>query len=830
MIMIKRIVFAVALLLSFQWVAAQSVSDEQVVKILMAEKDKGTDENTIAQKLLSQGVTPAQLRRIKAKYEQEQKGLGVVGRTEKDKNAAVNRNNSGLMLGDGFVKADRGEKVDLLQNEMSFLDIDSVAYFSNLLKKDEVYGRDIFNNKLLTFEPAGNIPAPADYVLGAGDQVLIDVWGASQVMIDSQITPDGSIVVEGVGPLHLAGKSVKEANEYIKDILGDVYAESNMNLSVGAVRSIQVQVVGEVTTPGSYTVSALSTVFNVLYAAGGISEHGTLRSINVFRNNKKISTVDVYDFIFNGNLEGNVRLQDNDVVSVGVYDAIVNVQGKVKRPMLYEMKGNETLANLVKYSGGFKGDAYDGKMRVVRKNGREYSLFTVDKENFGTFKMCDKDSVYVDSIISRFSNMVEIKGAVFFPGQYQYGEDIRTVFDLIEAAGGLREDAFLNRAVLHHRNADNTIEALSVDVDGIMDGRVPDIALRNNDVLFIPSESEMKGEQVVKIDGEVNFPGTYKFAKNTTIEDLILQAGGLTRAASTSKIDVYRQLYNPAALKGTKTITESFTFTLKDGFIVEGGASFVLEPFDEVFVRRSPINKTIQNVTINGAVNFEGKYAMLSKNYRISDLLKAAGGVSENAFVKGAYMYRKMTDEEKLQRKIQQKKQHIDLYEEMLRSDNMDNQAVLDSIASLKAKFEEHFSLAIDLEKAIANPGSIHDVILREGDVITVPEQVSTVKISGEVMQPTSVSFQKNKKLSYYIDHAGGYTNSAKKKGVYVIYMNGSIEKISRSSKKAIQPGCEIVVPRKQERKKMSTAEIMTIGTSTVSLATMIVSLINILK
>ena len=694
--------------------------------------------------------------------------------------------------------------------------------------KPKVFGRNIFNNKLLTFAPYLDVPTPADYVLGAKDFVFIDVWGASQNMIEAEISPDGTIVIEGVGPLHLAGKTVKAANEYLKEVLGNVYAGSDINLSVGKTRSIIVQVVGEVVAPGTYTMSALSTAYNALYAAGGITDIGTLRAINVFRNGKKVATIDVYDYIFNGKIDSNVRLQDNDVISVGAYDAIVNIQGKTKRPMMYEMKANETLSKLVQFSGGFAGDAYSEKVRVVRKSGREYSLFTVDRKNMNAFTMCDGDSVYVDSIISRFSNMIEIKGAVFFPGQYQYGEDINTVSELIAAAGGVREDAFLNRAVLHHRNLDNTIEAKAVDVNGIINGTSDDVALRNNDILFIPSESDMRGNQTVTVGGEVNMPGVYKFAENTTIEDVILQAGGLTRAASMAKVDIFRQRHDPYALEEAETTTETYCFEIKDGFVVDGEKGFVLMPFDEVYVRRSPYHREIQNVEIKGAVNFEGEYALSSKNYRISDLVNAAGGLSNQAYAKGAYLFREITEEELVQRELLQTLSHVELYEEILRSDRSTNMAVLDSLYNAKINAGNMYPVAIDLEKAVKEPGSHYDIILRAGDVITVPEYTSTIKIRGEVKYPTTVNWQKGKSLRYYIDHAGGFGNMAKKRGVYVINMNGTVNKISRCSKKAIQPGSEIVIPRKPAR-KMSTSEIMAIGTSAISLSTMIVTLVNLI-
>ena len=831
----KTILLFIALLLSFQWVAAQTVSDEQVIKIVLAEKEKGSDEKTIAQKLLRQGVTPAQLRRIKAKYEQEQNGVGAVDVTgvdrSRNKNIVAGKEGRGgeFMLRDER-KLDNRQKLEMVQEGMGFLDIDSVAYYSNLLNKDEVYGRNLFNNELLTFEPAMNIPTPVDYVLGPGDQVIIDIWGASQQNIEGVISPDGYIVVEGVGPVNFSGLTVAEAIEHARNMLGEYYSGSSITLSLGATRSVKVEIVGDVVAPGSYTLSAFSTLFNALYMAGGISDMGTLRDIKVFRNGKQVSKIDVYDYIINGNNKGNIRLQDNDLVVVGPYDAIVNIQGKVKRPMKYEMKGDETLSKLISYTGGFTGDAFTKNVRVVRKSGREYSIHTVTKDALSTFKLLDGDSVYVDSILPRFSNMVEIKGSVMHPGLYELGTEINTVYDLINAADGLLEDAFTARAVMHRRKADRRLEVLAVDIEGILEGTVPDVELRKEDILFIPSMSDMRGEQTFKILGEVRFPGIYEFAENTALEDLVLQAGGLTDAASMAKVDVYRKIYDPLAMHEQDTLTETFSFALKDGFVIDGTPGFVLAPYDEVHVRKSPVHADIKSVTIDGAVNFAGDYAMRSNNYRLSDLVNEAGGLSDIAYPQGARLYRKMTEEERANRENIMKLTQIQIYEESLRSESEYNISLADSLMNLKLELGDVYPVAISLEAAMENPSGSENISLREGDYLVIPQYTSTVKISGEVRYPITINYKKGEKLSYYIKHAGGYTDRAKKGDVYAIYMNGGVSEVSKYSSKDIKPGCEIVVPTKSNTRKLSTAEILTIGTSTASIATMIVTLVNLLK
>jgi protein involved in polysaccharide export with SLBB domain len=693
-----------------------------------------------------------------------------------------------------------------------------------------VFGRNLFNNELLTFEPAINIPAPADYVLGAGDQVIIDIWGASQLVIDEVISPKGYLTIAGVGPIKLSGMTVTQATKRAKDVLSKYYSGSSITLSLANTRSVKVEIVGEVVTPGSYTLSAFSTLFNALYMAGGISDLGSLRDIKVYRNGKVVSSIDVYDYIMNGNNKGNIRLQDNDLIIVSPYEAVVNIQGKVKRPMMYEMKSQESLANLLKYTGGLTGDAYDRNIRVIRKSGREYSVHTVMKDSFSSFNLADGDSIYVDSIIPRFSNMVEIKGAVFHPGMYEVNENIKTVLDLIDAADGLYEDAFLARAVMHRRKANRRLEVLSIDLEGIIDGRVPDIELRKEDVLYIPSVNDMRGQGTMKISGEVNYPGVYEFAENTTLEDFVLQAGGLTNVASTAKIDVYRRIYNPKSLEGGDTITEVYCFSLKEGFVIDGTPGFELAPFDEVHVRKSPINNLIKSVTVDGAVNFKGDYAMNSHNYRLSELVKDAGGFASAAYPQGARLYRKMSEEEKAQRENMIKQSQKQIYEDALRSDKTFDMAISDSLINLNATFGDAYLLDIDLKKAVDNPGCDADIALREGDKLIVPEYAATVKISGEVRFPVTVTYLDGKRLNYYIKHAGGYADRAKKNSVYAIYMNGGVKKISKLSSKDIQPGMEIVVPAKSLKKKLSTAEVVTISSSAVSIATMVVSIVNMLR
>ena len=851
------ILFLFALLLPCYATAQSSMTDEQILKFVMKENAEGTSQAQIATKLMQKGVTIEQIRRVKDKYERQakNKGLGTVSSKDTEEDNGRQRKNNGKK---GSSKNDDDEESPqyrikdtrekkkskskevvydetnedwlMMQDELNTFIPDTTAMLEKLLaekRKKKVFGRDIFNNKDLTFEPNMNIATPQNYILGPGDAVYIDIYGASQKTIESTVSPDGEVTIEGFGPVQVSGLTVAQANARLRSTLGARYSSSKIKLTVGQTRSIMINVMGEVKNPGTYTLPAFATVFHALYMAGGTNDIGTMRNIKVYRNNRLVSVVDIYDYILNGKLTGNVRLADNDVISVGPYDCLVNITGKVKRPMYYEMKRNESVGTLLKYAGGFTGDAYKKSVRIVRKTGREYSVYNVDEFDMSAFHLADEDSVSVDSILPRFSNMVEVKGAVFRPGMYQVGGDINSVKTLIEHADGLREEAFTARAVMHRMKKDRTLEVVPVDVEGILDGTVPDIPIQNNDVLFIPTKQEMMEEQTITIHGEVQYPGIYRYADNETLEDFVLQAGGLKQTASTVKVDVSRRIVNPKALTTDSVIARTYTFALKDGFVIDGTPGFKLMPFDEVYVRKSPGYYKQQNVVVEGEVMFSGTYTLSKKNQRLSDLIKSAGGVNDRGYVAGARLERKVNESERARMEAVLKKAKEEAEQMEIEAAKENKKIDLKDSEKIK-KFEipEFYSVGIELDKALANPGCDADIVLREGDKIIVPQYNGTVKINGAVMYPNTVGFQKGKKAKYYINQAGGFSEKAKKSQTYIVYMNGTIAKVSQNAKP--KPGCEIVVPEK-EINKMTIAEKMTIGTSVASIATMIATLANIL-
>lgn len=851
------ILFLFALLLPCYATAQSSMTDEQILKFVMKENAEGTSQAQIVTKLMQKGVTIEQIRRVKDKYERQakNKGLGTVSSKDTEEDNGRQRKNNGKK---GSSKNDDDEESPqyrikdtrekkkskskevvydetnedwlMMQDELNTFIPDTTAMLEKLLaekRKKKVFGRDIFNNKDLTFEPNMNIATPQNYILGPGDAVYIDIYGASQKTIESTVSPDGEVTIEGFGPVQVSGLTVAQANARLRSTLGARYSSSKIKLTVGQTRSIMINVMGEVKNPGTYTLPAFATVFHALYMAGGTNDIGTMRNIKVYRNNRLVSVVDIYDYILNGKLTGNVRLADNDIISVGPYDCLVNITGKVKRPMYYEMKRNESVGTLLKYAGGFTGDAYKKSVRIVRKTGREYSVYNVDEFDMSAFHLADEDSVSVDSILPRFSNMVEVKGAVFRPGMYQVGGDINSVKTLIEHADGLREEAFTARAVMHRMKKDRTLEVVPVDVEGILDGTVPDIPIQNNDVLFIPTKQEMMEEQTITIHGEVQYPGIYRYADNETLEDFVLQAGGLKQTASTVKVDVSRRIVNPKALTTDSVIARTYTFALKDGFVIDGTPGFKLMPFDEVYVRKSPGYYKQQNVVVEGEVMFSGTYTLSKKNQRLSDLIKSAGGVNDRGYIAGARLERKVNESERarMEAVLKKAKEEAELMEIEAAKENKKID-LKDSEKIKKFEIPEFYSVGIELDKALANPGCDADIVLREGDKIIVPQYNGTVKINGAVMYPNTVGFQKGKKAKYYINQAGGFSEKAKKSQTYIVYMNGTIAKVSQNAKP--KPGCEIVVPEK-EINKMTIAEKMTIGTSVASIATMIATLANIL-
>ena len=777
--------------------AQSSMTDNQIKDYVIEQNARGVSRQQIVAELMQRGVTIDQIRRIQNIYKDQ----------IQDETSDVEE---ATQLKSRLRKAN-GEK---RQQGGAGSEETKVPVSSNGVSHRQIFGHDVFNNKNLTFESSMNLATPQNYRLGPGDAVNIDIWGASQRSVTEVISPDGTITIENVGVIELSGLTVSQAKSRLRETIGPRYEGSKIDLTLGQTRTITVSVMGEVKIPGTYTMSAFATVYNALYMAGGPNDIGTLRNVKVYRRGCLLSNIDVYDFLLNGKLTGDVRLQDNDVITVSPYEALVNITGKVKRPMYYEMKTTESAATLLHYAGGFTGDAYTKAIRINRKAGIRYSVFSVSEFDLSDFKLKDGDSVSVDSTLARYQNMVEIKGAVFRPGMYQISGNISTVKSLIEAADGLTEGAIAQHAVMHRMKYDRTLEVQSIDISGILEGTVPDVLLKNEDVIYVASHEERNQMQTVTISGEVLYPGIYKYADNETVEDLILQAGGLTDAASLVKVDVARRINDPHATESTDKISETFSLKLTDNFTIADQPDFHLQPYDEVYVRRSPNYFKQHNITIEGEVQFEGTYTLSDKSQRLSDIIRQAGGLTNRAYPKGAKLLRKMNQEER------------EMMETVLRTAQRNSGK--DSIDIRKIMANATYPMGIELDKALKNPGSDEDPILREGDRLVVPRYDSSVKINGEVLYPNTVYFKEGKDTDYYIDLAGGTTSAAKKSQTIIIYMNGMVARADSKHKPA--PGCQIVVPTKRQRQKLGLQQWLGIGTSAASLGTMFATIANLLK
>ena len=795
-------VFLFILLLGvFSPLMAQNMSDSQVLEYVKEGIRQGKEQKQLASELARKGVTKEQAMRVKQLYEQQNN---------------VNASNAtGTDVNESRLREEMKENTsDMLEDHPSTQD---------LARSNQVFGRNIFNTRNLTFEPSVNIATPLNYRLGPGDEVIIDIWGASQNTIRQQISPDGTINIQKIGPVNLNGLTISEANDYLKKTLNKIYnglnntndPTSDIRLTLGSIRTIQINVMGEVVQPGTYSLSSFSTVFHALYRAGGVSDIGSLRNVQLVRNGKNIATIDVYQFIMKGHIQDDIRLQEGDVVIVPAYDVLVKIDGKVKRPMRFEMKKDENLSTLISYAGGFDADAYTRSLRVVRQNGQEYEVNTVKDLDYSVYKMRNGDVVTAEAILNRFTNKLEIRGAVYRPGIYQLNGKLNTVRELVNEAQGLTGDAFLNRAVLYRQREDLTTEVIPVDIKAIMDGTSPNIILAKNDILYIPSIHDLEDRGDVVIHGEVAKPDSYPYADNMTLEDLIIQAGGLREAASVVRVDVSRRIRNPHSTVDNDTIGRTYTFSLKEGFVVDGTPGFVLQPYDEVYVRRSPGYQAQQNVVVEGEILFGGSYAMTSREERLSDLINKAGGTTNYAYLRGAKLTRVATEGEK--------KRMGDVIRLMSRQLG---EAMMDSLG---VRVEDQFTVGIDLEKAIANPGSASDLVLREGDVVFIPKNTNTVTINGAVMVPNTVSYMAGKNIDYYLNQAGGYSDNAKKSKKFIVYMNGQVTKVKGSGKKQIEPGCEIIVPSKS-KKRTNMGDILGYATTFSTLGMMVASIANLIK
>ena len=792
MILSKRWMAALAglfFLCGAAW-AQSMMSDEQVLEYAQQGLAEGKSRDELVQELALRGVNRAQAERVFALYQSRQ----------------ANNSNMPELREDS-----RSHVVNPLLDTTAYEPVAAPA-------TPQVYGRNIFNNRNLNFAPSENLATPRNYKLGPGDEVIIDIFGRNQTTLRSTISPEGSINVDLLGPLYLNGMTVEEANTYLRKRLSRIYggmsgSGTDMRLSLGQIRTIQVNVLGDVTNPGTYQLSAFATAFHALYRAGGIQDPGTVRNIKVVRGDKVAGLVDVYEFLLKGNSGSDIRLEEGDVILVSPYSCLVTVEGGVKRPMQFEMKTGETLANLFEYAGGFATGANQSFVTVIRQDNKSFEVRTVEEADYESFTLRSGDRIEVGELQSLFQNRIAIHGAVYFPGTYELGE-VRTAKGLVERAGGLLPEAFGNRVVINREHPDKTKEVFSVNLSDILDGKAPDFVLQNNDELYIASSFELKDQGTMTISGMVKQPGSFPFAENTTIEDFIILAGGLQDGASTSRVDVTRRKKDSNGTVATNDIGELYSFPIKNGLVADGDRSFVLEPYDEVVVHRSPSYNEQRHFTVNGEVNFPGTYALTSREERISDIVKKAGGLTQFAYADGARLIRVATEEE-----LRMANEMVDIIEQKL--DTTDVNA--------RRATNPTFTVAIDLAKALANPGGDEDVILREDDVLEIPVMSNVVRIHGAVKYPTAVNYDGTMKAGAYIKAAGGYDEQALRSKAYVVNMGGRAKKLRSWTK--IEPGAEIYVPfKKKEKKEFNYAAVSAIAAAASSLGTMSMTILYIIN
>lgn len=798
----------------FLALSAGAMTDDEVIRYIRTQSANGKTEKQIGQELLAKGVRPEQVQRIKAKYQKE----GTMGTGQPAQTATLQKSSTPTSYQRGSMDEDRST---IIVSETDEMTVDNYTVDVQTPQK-QVYGHELFNSQSLSFEPNKNLATPKNYRLGPGDEVIIDVWGAAEEHLREVISPEGSIMVSRLGPVYLNGKTVDEANQYVKNLFARKYGglnneQTDVSVNLGDIRSISIDIMGEVSTPGTFRMSPFSSVFHALYNAGGINDIGSMRNISVLRNGKRVATVDIYDYLFNGKQTGNIRLQEGDVIIVPPYEQIVNITGNVKRPMYYEIKPGETIASLLEYSGGMAGDAYSGMVQLSRQNGSENELYNVERGDFNSYRLKDGDVVTVGTVLDRFSNRVELKGAVTRPGLYALGSGATTVTDLIRMADGLTDDAYKGRALLYRQGPDLTLEVIPVDLAAIEAGLDPDITLSKNDIIEVASVQELVEKGDFTITGMVPNPGPYSYMKNTSVEDLILRAGGLREGASTARVDISRRIVDPSATYETSQIAQTFTVDIVGGLGTNANAAreFILKPYDRVTVRTSPGYGIQKEVTVNGQILFAGPYTLQKRNERLSDLVARAGGVVDGAYLKGAYLKRKLSEDERQAR------------ENVLRI-AMQNQEGNDSISRTKIEVADVYNVGIDLVAALAKPGSTQDLVLQEGDALYIPEEQSTVKISGDVMYPNTVVFEPGKKVSYYINEAGGYGNRAKKSKCFIVYMNGHVAKVGRNT--VVEPGAHIIVPSKEQSQGFGWDKVLTFVSGFGSVATMAATIASLFK
>ncbi|NIJ53344.1 SLBB domain-containing protein [Dyadobacter arcticus] len=668
--------------------------------------------------------------------------------------------------------------------------------------RQRIYGYSIFANKNLDLIPDLQIATPTNYVVGVGDELNIFIYNYAESSYEGIVNKDGNIVITRLGPVHVAGHTIEEVRKILIDKFskfvpgllggGGATARTKLMVTLGAVRSIKVFVTGEVINPGTYVVSSLSSAFNALYQAGGPNEIGSFRDVRVVRDGKVVAHMDVYDYLSNGKVDGDIRVQDNDNIVVGYYLKRAEITGMVKRPGIYELKPEEKLGDMLRYSGGFMDKAYRARLKIQRVTSKERKLLEVSEDNFGTFEVATGDSIGVETVLDRFENRVTVEGAVMRPGDYSL-DSSPSLKKLIENAQGLREDAFVGRVSVLRTRDDLVIQSIPINYTDIINNTAPDLILTRLDQVIIPSKFEMAEASYVSVEGEVNNPrigeneGKFPYTIDMTLEDVLVQAGGLKESAYTTEVEVVRRKRNSIAGAANAQISEVFKFDVSRDLSLNSKASgFPLFPFDQVIVRKSPNYVEQQTVFVEGEVLVNGPYTIVNKNDKISDIIKRAGGLTDLAYPEGATLLRRTM--------VKNLEEPTDYEQAEVTEQSIKKGTIIGDTPNVKEE-----KIGIVLKNILKNPGSFEDLIVQEGDIIRIPKRLETVQVAGSVLYPTSVKYGKGMTFSDYISQSGGFTTQSLRKSSYIKYPNGNIDRTRRflffNVYPRVEPGSEIFVP-----------------------------------
>lgn len=792
----RYLMFFLLILLSCFSLHAQNISsvnvddltDQQIQSIMNEVSVRGLTIEQAAQMARIQGASPFQVEQLKKRIQELDKKL------EKKEGLKITENED-----PGKLKEDKYSKKDTIVPSQ---------------KEQQIFGFKFFNTDKLTFEPPVNVPTPKNYVLGINDELIINVWGASQKTYELVIGSNGAINIPDVGPVYVSGMEFRDARELIKKRLGAIYkgmqgAEPNTfsEVSTGFLRAIKINVIGEAKLPGTFTLPATASAFNALYLSGGPNENGSFRNIHVMRDNKLVKSIDVYDYLINANTDANVQLRDQDVIYIPVYQKRINVSGAFKRTGLYELKENEKLSDLIRYAGGFNEQAYQSQLSITRLTAKEKRILDINQSIFDSFVPQQGDSVFASNVVNRFENRVLISGAIFRPGEYELSNGL-TLFDLIHKAEGVKEHYF-NRGMIIRLKDDYSPMVLSFNVDEIINGQ-NNITLQREDKVFIQSIFNLREKRTINIFGEVQYPGEYEFADNMTLKDIIFQAGGFNEAASESFIELARRHNYTESSQIVDEMVKLYQFNIDRNLQIDGdGDAFYLMPFDYIYIRKAPSYHVQRTVYITGEVRYPGAYSIGSKKERVSDLIKRAGGLMPNAFVRGANMKRVSTQMEK--------------------NLNVLQNTIEDSLLTKVESQISNAQLELRLESILKNPGTEFDYLLKDGDQIFIPEISQEVRISGEIRNPIGLAYEDGRSLLYYVDRNGGFGDNAKKNKVFVIYSDGTT-KVTRNLLfpvyPEIQPGCQIIIPPKPEKMRIDNTGKWLSVASTLSSIMLVISTI----